>query len=106
MPSLSLVDLRKGEVGGERGLEAAFRSCAAAVCPLEGEKRKRKTTTNKQMPERIVHGLDRRRALDSDMVSETAVSALLSQVWCGAGIQIAGVESMDVAAAARCSLRK
>lgn len=52
---------RKGDVGGERGLEAAlaFRTCAEAESELEGDSRKKKMNINNTTPITTVTGLRR-----------------------------------------------
>lgn len=52
---------RKGDVGGERGFDAAlaFRTCAAAESPLDGDSRKMKMNINSTKPMTIVTGLRR-----------------------------------------------
>lgn len=53
---------RKGEVGGERGFEAAFavRVFAAAASDLEGDTRKTNITMHRTTPTMIVSGFERR----------------------------------------------
>jgi hypothetical protein len=53
---------RKGEVGGDRGFEAALAdlALAAAASPFEGESRKTNMNIHNTTPTTIVTGFDRR----------------------------------------------
>jgi hypothetical protein len=54
--------LRNGEVGGDRGFDAAlaFRDCEAAASALDGEKRKTIIPIHNATPRMIVIGFERR----------------------------------------------
>lgn len=63
MPLDFSLCFRKGEVGGERGFDAAlaFRNCAAAASALEGESMKTNISTHNATPTIIVIGFVRRK---------------------------------------------
>ncbi len=62
MPFDFSVCFRKGDVGGERGFEAALalRSCEAAASVLDGENTKTRINIHKAIPTMTVIGLVRR----------------------------------------------
>lgn len=59
MPFAFSFCFRKGDVGGERGFDAAlaFRTCAEAESELEGDSRKKKMNINNTTPITTVTGL-------------------------------------------------
>lgn len=82
MPLLDFsFSFRKGEVGGDRGFEAAlaFRSWEAAASALEGEKRKTNITMHSTTPTTIVIGFVRRNDRAGPMASVFQVGVL--NVW-------------------------
>ena len=62
MPLDFSFPFRKGDVGGDRGFDAAlaFRNCEAAESSLDGESTKTNITTHSTTPTMTVSGLVRR----------------------------------------------
>jgi hypothetical protein len=71
---------RKGDVGGDRGFDAAlaFLTCAVVVSELDGESRKNNMPTHNTAPTMIVSGLIRRNRTGP----MAALGVLNSMFWC------------------------